>query len=1192
MFKLLRNYIREQKNNLLQVFGLGFLVMIIIVAFLALNFSNNYLFNQYVNDIAHNQFNQDTGFKTIENINFYGTYNKSKENSGSFLENINYYQKDASHDHGIDKNKMAKATFQLTVLNQDTESDKTKWIYRFAFHGGNNSDQYFAIGDNLFNATGHNYIDFKINIPINYPTYDAHNATIDQYANILNQYVYDSSHPENATNFMITSNIALQFYNDNFKDKLSYAKREYNEIDIRNQAKLYEIMSLGMLYKDIEWQHVIMVNDLLITSKNFVFIETGPEYFVNKAIVIADGGPSLTAKPLQDNEILIYKHFAELNNLHIGQTYVIAGQTFIIRGYATSSLAAFVGYYFNNNSLDLKNNTIAFTNGHTMTKVKTDLKEFSTNRDNFFLGINPDQAKDIDAQINNGWIYDYLHESYQSSSDISAKYYNNGIDYNKLIAPLNMENIRSYNGIQEWSFSAINNRINIINEISSLFLILIFIVTIVIIFIIMFKMIDRNKKLIGVLKATGYKSWQLSISLVVSIIVPLIIFAIIGVLIAIPIAHYLIFITNISTVALITYGWYFNIVTAILLIIIPVISLTFISFLLVLFLLRSKPLDLITNNSSKQKYKISISATFIFIARYVIGSFSYRNKLALTTSMRSFGKMLIMCFTSIFAATLIFFAFAASGLVNDMLGSQFAGANFNYQNGYKFDDNIKTNFISSENKLLYQFDTVSNIKSKISLYPELLAAIKKFNPFNPDQPIKINVQNGYIMGSEVLKIKQWIDTHPSRIPSSVAAFLEKNKNLINYLTNNNGKNKTDLMITFGLVPYDQQDEAPYTQLNFNSANRLFLDQPDLVFDNISQTLSQAAFKHWSASRIVYGIDDNLEKFLAPTFSISDFSTFSKLNLSDMETSNNWQDKKFISIRNSWIEKLGIKNVDSSAVQFVPMATFTLPTVANIADGGEALNNSVLYTYQGLDIQTKYIIGIAYDYVNKLDPKIILMPKLWLNDILFGSKNNLLENNFANSKLSKFSDNEFKHYLPIISSGNDYNIDLAQISTSGYLESKGLSSSLSSVYDISNLRSIMKNNQYSLQIVITFFGMFSVILSLMIVVIITNITVRDNLILISILRSLGYTSLEVSYNFFLVMIPVLVMSSLFAVLIVPSLVTVLSNLLATFAKIAFPIVFRWWYFALMISANVVIYLISYIITWKLNVNNKQLMTLTK
>lgn len=1184
MFKLLRNYIREQKNNLLQLFGLGFLVMIMIISFLSLNFSNNYLFDQYVNDIAHNQFNQYTYFLPIENVQFNGKYTENNSKVNSYLNNINYYKK----DNTINQEKMAKATFQLTIPYV-TRPD----IYRFTFHGGvDNSDKYFSIGDQLFNVTDHEYIDFKINIPINYPSYDTHQATIEQYANIINQYVYDSSHPENATNFMITSETALQFYNDNFKDKLSYAKRSYEETDIINQAKLYEIMSVGMLYQDIEWQHSIMVNDLLITSKNFAFIETGPEYVINKAIIVDDGGPSLTEKPLQDNEILIYKRFAELNSLHIGETYVIAGQPFIIRGYATSSLAAFVGRYFSN-SLDLKTNTVAFANGNTMRKVKTELQQFSSNIDNFFLGFNPDHAKDIDSQINNEWIYNYLHASYKTPTNIkSTKYYNNGIDYNKIISPLNINKIYEYTSIQEWPFSSINNRINIITKISSLFLILIFIVTTIIIFIITFKMIDHNKKLIGVLKATGYKSWQLSISLVVSIIVPLIIFAIIGVLIAIPVGHFLIYVTNIGTVALISYGWYFNIVTSILVLVIPMICLTFISFLLVLFLLRNKPLDLITNNSSKQKYKVNISSTFSFIEKYVIGCFSYRNKLAITTSIRSFGKMLIMCFTGVFASSLVFFALAASGLVNNMLRSQFAGTNFNYQNGYQFDNNIKTNFISKEDKLMYQVDSVSNIKNKVSLFPELLAAIEQFDPAQPNKSIMINIQNRYLMGSELLKIKQWIDANPLKLPETVKDFLEKNKVLINYLTNNNGKNNTDLMITFGLVPYDEKNEVPYTQLDFNYANWLLPNQPGAVFDNDRQILSEESFRYWAASRIVYGVNDSLTDFLSPNFSISHFSTFNKLNLKDMETSNNWQDEQFISIRNNLIAKLGIKNPDSSAVQFIPMATSALPSVPNVYTGGEVLNNSIIYTYKGLDNQTKYIIGIAYDYVNKLDPKIILMPKGWLDDILFGSKNNLLISNFGNSKFSKFTDNEFKHYLPIISTKNDYNIDLGQIPLSGYLESKGISSALSSVYDISNLRIIIKNNQYSLQVIISFFGIFSVILSLMIIVIVTNISVCDNLILINILRSLGYTSLEVSYNFFLLIIPALIMSSLFAVLIVPPLITILSNLLATFAKIGFPIVFRWWYFALMISANVLIYLISYIITWKLNVNNKELMTLTK
>ncbi|WP_425381540.1 hypothetical protein [Spiroplasma endosymbiont of Polydrusus pterygomalis] len=290
MFKLLRNYIREQKNNLLQLFGLGFLVMIMIISFLSLNFSNNYLFNQYVNDIVHNEFNQYTYFLPIENVQFNGKYSEDNSKIASFLNNINYYSK----DNTINKEKMAKATFQLTkpyLARPD--------IYRFTFHGGaDNSEQYFGIGDDLFNATGHDYLDFKIKIPINYPNYDTHQATVQQYTDIINQYLYDSSQPTNATNFMITSETALQFYNDNFKDKLSYAKRTYHENDIINQAQLYEIMSMGMLYQNIQWQHAIMVNDLLITSKNFAFIETGSEYVINKAIIVNDGGPSLTEKTI------------------------------------------------------------------------------------------------------------------------------------------------------------------------------------------------------------------------------------------------------------------------------------------------------------------------------------------------------------------------------------------------------------------------------------------------------------------------------------------------------------------------------------------------------------------------------------------------------------------------------------------------------------------------------------------------------------------------------------------------------------------------------------------------------------------------------------------------------------------------------------------------------------------------------
>ncbi|WP_342276845.1 ABC transporter permease [Spiroplasma endosymbiont of Nebria brevicollis] len=1172
MFKLLRNYIREQKNNLLQVLGLVFLVIIMVVAFLSINFSNDYLYKQYTNNIVHNDFNQNSYFRTLDDTEF-----RRNHSQDAYLENMKYYDK----NNAIIQSKLENATFQLQCL------DSTKHIYRFFFAGGDvTSDEYFAIGQNLTTISPKPYIDFKVNIPLNYPTIASHDQEVDDEVKLLDKYVYDKNNVENKTNFMITSDEALKVYTDKIYHKRSYpyANKPYTVADINDEAKLYSIMTMGMLFKNIQYVQTIVVNDLLITGKNFAFIQSEPSDIVNRPIITENGGKSLNVKPLQDNEILIYEQFAKFNHLHIGQTYVIAGKTFVIRGYATSSLTTNPNYYFP--TIDFKNNTIAFANSNTVLSVKKTLVPFSSIKENHFLSSKPDLGvSNIDSTINNSWLYDYLHEQYNQKIGKKTYPFNNGIDIQSLTSSTN--SYLSYSGEVEWSgLNIINNRISLMNQISSIFLFLIFVVTVIIIFIITFKMIDRNKKLIGVLKATGYKSWQLSLTLVVSIVIPLIIFAIIGAMISIPIAHFIIT-THDSFVALISYGWYFNIGISILVIVIPIVSITIISFLLVLFLLRVKPLDLIANNVSTKKYSLNIGIIFSFISHFLIRRFTYRNKLAITVSIRSLGKTLIMSFTSIFAATLVFFALVASGLVTDMLGSQFSGVNFNYQNTYQFTNDVKDNFFTSDNKLMYKFDSVNEIKNKSSLYPQFKSALEEMIK-DPKTPANIDFRGGYIMGSELLKIRrEIIEPQITKFPVAFQQFWINNIVLINYLTNENGQNNTDLMVSFGVIPYEKNQEVPYTQFKFDKANILDLNKfPDIYYDNNTQKLSDDAFRVSGTLRTAYGINDSLKQFLNPNFDITDFDTFSNLTLSKMTTSVHWQDKEFIKIRNQLITALDIKNPNSSSVQFIPMATSSLSSVYGLYDGGEKLGKTIIYTVHGLDNQTKYIIGISYDNFSKLQPNIALLPQKWLNSIILGTKDNTgLSSTFANSKLSKFPNNELKHYLPIISTKNDYKIDLLQVANKGYLASKGISSSLSSVYDINNLRSVMNTNQYSLQTVILFFGVFSVILAFMIIIIITNIIVRDNLILINILRSLGYTAPEVSYNFFFIIIPVLVISSLFSVFIVPILANTLAVLLTNFANVVFPVVFRWWYFAIMIFTNIIIYFVSYVITWKLNIKNK-------
>ncbi|WP_342261478.1 hypothetical protein [Spiroplasma endosymbiont of Notiophilus biguttatus] len=68
MVKIFFNYLREQRKNIIQVLGLGFLVMIMIITFLSIKFSDQYLENQYLNDISQNTNFQELNEVPIEKI--------------------------------------------------------------------------------------------------------------------------------------------------------------------------------------------------------------------------------------------------------------------------------------------------------------------------------------------------------------------------------------------------------------------------------------------------------------------------------------------------------------------------------------------------------------------------------------------------------------------------------------------------------------------------------------------------------------------------------------------------------------------------------------------------------------------------------------------------------------------------------------------------------------------------------------------------------------------------------------------------------------------------------------------------------------------------------------------------------------------------------------------------------------------
>lgn len=1189
MFKLLTNYIREQKTSLVQVFGLGFVIIIMVSSFLSLTFATNYISDQYWTDIAQEEFHQNVPLY----INRPFRHNQIGE---SWLNNISY----AGENDEIDQEKMVRATFQIQLIDRNPEQGL--YVYRFYYQ---NSVDNIHVGEEFASETGHNYVDFKLNVPFNYPnTGEEHINYVQEQAALIDNYLYDPSNSDtasNKTNFFLTSKAALAYYNNNILNNPVYpwATRTYQESDIATQARMYQWLVFGMLYGDnISWTRIFYLNDLLITGKVFSFIQTTVNDVVNAPILVSGNTSDFDPKDLQDDEILIYQEFAQENNLKIGQDYIFAGYKFHIKGFATSAIAANNAYYFRSVS-DNKNQTVAWVNQVTMNKIRSN--PYTENYSDYFFPYNPEiGSKHITDTIDNEWVYQYFHQKLINDKTLNtSRLYaaiKNGIQNQLLLNPINnWDDTYRIRAIESAIWTNINLLKDIFIEIASTFLSLIFIVVSVIIFIVIFKMIDRNKRLMGILKAHGYPNWQLNLSLVIATMFPVVLFSILGAALAIVFGHFIV--TTYSTaVILVNYGWPFYYQLALMVIFIPFVALAIVSFMLVAFLLRVNALTLINNSWSKNKYNFSINALFTFLATKITKNFNYYNKLALTTSFRSFGKMLFVVFISIFASTLLLFSLSSSGLINNLLGLQFASINYNFNTNYNFDNETATNFINDEQELLYQKESVSDIKSQPSLYLPIRQALEDMIN-NPNTPKIIDFRYGYIMGSELFTMRQFVEDPQNwvQFPLEFQAWWHQNIYFIDYLTNGNGQNSTDLMINFGLLPYDEQLESPYTNLDLDDAHDFdinTIDTTQYYYDNSTNVLVGDWSKYWGASRIVNGIDESASRFLDPGFRNTNFNDFSNLTLEHMTTNQSWINNNFLRIRDLIIKKFNIQNPDTAAVKIVPMVASTVPGTNRSPGGyGNNIGKTVLYRYQGLDLQTKYIIGVVYDGARNLLQKTILMPKSWINNAIFGSYTNLAFQ-FANSKFTNFTNSELQQYLPIISTKNDYLIDLSKLNDANYISIKGLSPGLTMIYDVNAIRDMFRARQYSLQVLIILFSFFSVILSFMIIIIISNINIRDNLVLIDILRSLGYTSREISYIFLLVTIPILIIFSLFSIFIAPILTGFIASAIANFLSISVPVIFEWWYVAIALLIVLLIYFLSYIITWSLNVNKKQLMTLTK
>ncbi|TLF27213.1 MAG: hypothetical protein FCO83_01155 [Spiroplasma sp. WSS] len=182
--------------------------MIMIITFLSIQFSDQYVENQYLNDISQNTNFQELNELPIEKNSFEKEYNYYKTHLGLWLENMSYYKQDDS----IDTFKLNHATFQIALVNANTDT------YRFIFNGSSDlsdshANNYLQIGNNISTKYHHDYVDFKLLVPNDYHQgYNSSEEYKNAMRNLINSYVYDGKTNINQVNYFILNDKALKIY--------------------------------------------------------------------------------------------------------------------------------------------------------------------------------------------------------------------------------------------------------------------------------------------------------------------------------------------------------------------------------------------------------------------------------------------------------------------------------------------------------------------------------------------------------------------------------------------------------------------------------------------------------------------------------------------------------------------------------------------------------------------------------------------------------------------------------------------------------------------------------------------------------------------------------------------------------------------------------------------------------------------
>ncbi len=444
-----------------------------------------------------------------------------------------------------------------------------------------------------------------------------------------------------------------------------YTLIDYYNDQIETLSENFDVTLEGRFYRDVITE---------VNGKTYDYRVIKQTDSVNLTYVL-DG-----TLPTRNDEVAIFKSFADANGLQLGDSIVLNNQSFIISAFV--AIPDYIYPIFNYDSPLYESNreTIAVV-------TETAYQTFNEKQWVLYSGYFNHEVEDLEAMVSQISGADGV--SYAMSKDINVR------------------------------ISTVDTHLNSNQLLSTTFTGLLLFMSIIVVILIMKKRVNAERVQIGVLKAMGYSRFQIAINYVTYPLFAAMIGSFIGFFVGIGVATIMTntYMTNYIVPTIQFYSTSHLVLGGI---IYPIIVVTVASFIILMVLLRDEPLKLMKESSHLKVSSLSRGLMKL------IKPFKFETRFKYSLAFRNIGKILSLFSIVLIASIFLVFASIAFKSVENIVEKAFKDVNYSYQ--IKYNKLINEPFTYMESQFLeYMVEPIIDGKSTVFC----LYGIDPYNFINP-----------------------------------------------------------------------------------------------------------------------------------------------------------------------------------------------------------------------------------------------------------------------------------------------------------------------------------------------------------------------------------------------------------------------------------------------------------------------------